>query len=55
MEENIRVIGDIIKCMVMVFISGQMEEHIMVSIMRIKNMEGVNICGQMEGCLKESG
>ena len=55
MEEDIKEIGDKIKCMVMVFINGLMEELITVNIMMTRKMERENIFGQVERYLKENG
>jgi len=55
MEGHLRVIGNIIKCMVLEFIHGRMVESMKDTISMIKNMDMVSMHGRMEDHLRGSG
>jgi hypothetical protein len=56
MEKNMKDLGKIIKCMVnKVLLNGQMEESILETILKTKNMALEELPGPMENSLKDNG
>jgi len=53
--DAIRVFGKITKCTELEYLPGLMEESIRVTILMIKNKEGVFSLGQMGGNMMENG
>jgi len=55
MENHMKVIGRIIKCMERELLNGQMEECMKETILKIKNKVWVRLLGLTEGLMKECG
>lgn len=55
MENSMKVIGKIIKCMEKVHLNGQMEEFMLANISKIKSMDLVEFNGLMVKYMKDIG
>ena len=55
MEENMKEIGEITKCMVKEYLPGQTEENMQASMLMIRNKDMENLFGQMVDLIKGIG